>query len=75
MRRCYSYNRRHFDNLEQDEVIEECRLFLLKKFGKNGYAREKMYFEDEEYNKYLEDITELAENKELFNKKIKIINN
>lgn len=74
LKRCYSYNRKHFEMLEQDEVIEKCRLFLLEKFGKNGYAREKMYFEDEEYNKYLEDITELAENKELFNKKIKVVN-
>lgn len=74
LRRCYLYNRKHYDKLNQDEVIEECRLFLLKKFGKKGYAREKMYFEDEEYNRYLEDITKLAENKELFNKKIKMVN-
>lgn len=64
--RCYSYNRRHFPELNEEEVIEECRKFLLKKFGINGYARSKMYFDDKEYKKYLDDITELASNSEKF---------
>ena len=29
-----------------DEIIEESRLHLQEKFGKKGYAIEKMYFED-----------------------------
>ena len=68
----------HFEQvyakLEQEEIIEECRVFLLKKFGINGYARSKMYFEDSMYQKYLEDITNLASNKDEFAKEIKSIN-
>jgi len=75
LKRCYSYNRRHLTNLAEEEIIEECRLFLLKKFGINGYAREKMYFEDKEYEKYLEDITKLALDEAQFKKEIKKINN
>lgn len=69
-----SYNRRHFPELKEEDVIEECRKFLLKKFGVNGYARSKMYFDDKEYKKYLDDITELASNSEKFSIEIKRIN-
>ena len=74
LKRCYSYNRRHFPELKEEDVIEECRKFLLKKFGINGYARSKMYFDDKEYEKYLEDITELASNSEKFSIEINRIN-
>ena len=72
--RCYSYNRRHFPELNEEEVIDECRKFLLNKFGINGYARSKMYFNDKEYKKYLDDITELASNSENFIVEIKRMN-
>lgn len=74
LKRCYSYNRKHFPELNENEIIEECRKFLLKKFGVNGYARSKMYFDDKEYNNYLDDITELASNSEKFSIEIKRIN-
>ena len=67
---CYCYNKKHHSELTKEEIIEECRLFLLKKYGINGYARDKMYFEDLEYDKYLDDLTKLASNKEEFNKQI-----
>lgn len=74
LKRCYSYNRMHFPKLSKDEVIEECRLFNLKKFGINGYARSKMYFDDDDYKKYLDDITNLALNKEKFYEEICKVN-
>lgn len=66
LKRCYPYNKKHYPDLSTDEILEKCRLFIIKKFGINGYAREKMYFVDEDYKKYLEDITNLAMNKEEF---------
>jgi len=75
LKRCYSYNRRHLTNLTEEEIIEECRIFLLKKFGINGYARNKMYFDDVEYEKYLDDMTTLALDKERFCDEIKRVNN
>lgn len=74
LRRCYSHNLAHRLELNEEERLEECRLFLLKKFGINGYAREKMYFKDLEYDKYLNDLTNLASDKEEFNKRILKIN-
>ena len=72
--RCYSYNRKHYPELNEEEAIEKCRVFLLKKFGINGYARNKMYFDDKEYKKYLNDITELASDIEKFSIEIKRMN-
>lgn len=74
LKRCYSYNRRHFSELKQSEIIEECRKFLLKKFGINGYARSKMFFDDKEYKKYLDDITDLALDSDKFAVEIKKVN-
>lgn len=74
LKRCYSYNRRHFSELKESEIIEECRKFLLKKFGINGYARSKMFFDDKEYKKYLDDITDLALDSDKFAVEIKKIN-
>lgn len=74
LRRCYAYNRKHYPELTEAEVIEECRLFNIKKFGLNGYARTKMFFNDKDYEKYLNDITNLALNKEKFYKAICEVN-
>lgn len=74
LKRCYSYRINHSPELNQDEIIEVCRKFLIEKFGINGYARNKMYFDDKEYSKYLHDITELAINKEKFYEEIIRVN-
>lgn len=74
LKRTYSYRKKHSLNLSLDEIIEESRLHLLDKFGKNGYATTKMYFEDEDYKKFLEDITELASNKEEFKRRFLEVN-
>lgn len=71
LRRCYAYNKKHSPELNEENLIEKCRQFILSKYGTEGYARRKMYFDDEEYLKYLDDITELALNKEKFILKIK----
>lgn len=68
LKRCYLYNRKHYPEYNKEEIIEECRQFIIKKFGFKGYARTKMYFEDKDYEKYLNDITELALDKEMFYK-------
>ena len=74
LKRTYSYRKKHSPNLSLDEIIEESRSHLLDKFGKNGYATTKMYFEDEDYKKFLEDITELASNKEEFKRRFLEVN-
>lgn len=69
LRRTYSYRLEHNPDDTLDSIIEESRIHLVNKFGKKGYASEKMYFEDLDYKKFLEDISALTSNKELFRKK------
>ncbi|MDE5889311.1 MAG: HD domain-containing protein, partial [Bacilli bacterium] len=47
-----------------EEILEESRKHLINKFGTNGYASEKMYFDDEEYKIFLENIASLVNDKE-----------
>ena len=74
LKRTYSYRRTHSPNSTLDEIIEESRQHLLDKFGKKGYATTKMYFEDEDYKKFLEDITVLVSNKEEFKRRFLEVN-
>lgn len=50
------------------KIIEEARQHVIDKFGKKGYATEKMYFDDSDYKKFLEDIEKLASDEEAFRK-------
>lgn len=74
LKRTYTYRLKHSPNSTIDEIIEESRLHLIDKFGKEGYANEKMYFEDKEYDNFLKEIRKLCSDKELFRKKYIEIN-
>lgn len=74
LQRTYTYRLKHSPNSTIEEIIEESRQHIINKFGNEGYAREKMYFDDPEYQQYLHDITELAANKEEFAKQFIKIN-
>ena len=64
--RTYTYRLEHNPEDSLDTIIEESRQHILNKFGKKGYATEKMYFEDLDYKKFLEDISNLADDKDRF---------
>ena len=66
LNRTYTYRVEHDPNATLDEIIEESRLHVLDKFGHKGYATNDRYFEDLDYQKFLEDVTKLAEDKEKF---------
>ncbi len=74
LKRTYEYRVKNNQNDSLEQIIEESRLHILNKFGKEGYAKEKMYFEDIEYKNFLEEITKLSENKEMFRTKYFEIN-
>lgn len=74
LKRCFSYNTYHYPDLCMEEQIERCREFLLNKFGNNGYARNKMYFDDKEYKNYLIELTRLCNDKIEFSDKIRKAN-
>ncbi len=74
LKRTYTYRVEHNPNDTLDEVIEASRKHLMDKFGKKGYANEKMYFEDLDYKKFLEDISILVEDKEKFRRRFMEVN-
>ena len=74
LKRTYAYRVEHNPNDNLDEIIEESRQHIINKFGKKGYATEKMYFEDLDYKKFLKDISFFAENKEEFRKRFMEVN-
>ena len=43
-----------------DDSIEEARQHLLSKYGKNGYALKKMYFDDPDFRKACAEISDIA---------------
>lgn len=74
LKRTYAYRLKHSPNASLDDIIEESRKHIIDKFGSHGYATEKMYFEDSDYKKFLEDISLLAQDKEEFKKQFIKIN-
>lgn len=69
LKRTYAYRLKHNPEYTLDEIIEESRIHIIKKFGNNGYATKKMYFKDEDYEEMLKQINILVNDKELFRKK------
>ena len=74
LKRTYEYIKQHMPETDLESAIEYSRKHILDKFGNNGYATNKMYFEDLEYKKFLEDITKLAQNEDFFRKEYIRIN-
>ena len=74
IKRTYAYRLKHYPNFTLDEMIEDSRQHIINKFGKKGYATEKMYFEDLDYKKFLEDVISISNNTEEFRKKYLEIN-
>ena len=74
IKRAYQYALKNKEISSIYSRIDECRNHLLNKFGTNGYARDKMYFIDDEYDNYLRDITSLCENKDDFTKRFLEVN-
>ena len=74
LKRTYSYRLKHNPNDSLDDIIEDSRQHIINKFGKKGYATEKMYFEDLDYKKFLEEISILAEDKNEFKRRFMEVN-
>ncbi len=66
LKRTYAYRLKHTPNNTLENIIEESRMHVINKFGEDGYANEKMYFEDKEYKQFLKDISNLAKDKNKF---------
>ena len=73
-KRTYEYRKKHFGSISLKQIIDESYEHLLNKFGKKGYATEKMYFEDIEYKIFLEKLQSLLQERSEFDRKYIQIN-
>ncbi len=62
--RTYTYGKRLNSKATDEELFNRAYDVLQEKFGINGYA--KYYFKDSKYEKFLEELRELLEDKEKF---------
>ncbi len=62
--RTYTYGKRLNPEATDEELFNRAYDVLQEKFGINGYA--KYYFKDSKYEKFLEELRELLEDKEKF---------
>ena len=74
LQRMHEYRLEHYSDKTLDWMIEDTRLYIVKKFGENGYANNKIYFNDEEYQNFLKELSNLASNSEEFRKKYLDVN-
>ena len=69
IRRSYSYGKRNYVGLSEEEKIERVYQHLTEKYGENGYA--KVYLEDKEFDESIKKLRQALSNKEEFIKRVK----
>ena len=74
LRRTYTYRLRNFSNFSLDEVINDARQHLASKYGENGYALRKMFFDDSEFKAALKGLQNLTSDEQLFRERFLKVN-
>lgn len=69
IKRSYSYGKRNYVGLSEEEQIERVYNHLTEKYGENGYA--KIYLEDNEFDEAIKKLRQALSNKEEFIKRVK----
>lgn len=69
IKRSYSYGKRNYEGLTEEEQIERVYQHLTEKYGENGYA--KIYLEDKEYDEAIKKLRQALSNKDEFIKRAK----
>lgn len=69
IKRSYSYGKRNYEGLSEEEQIERVYQHLTEKYGENGYA--KIYLEDKEFDEAIKKLRQALSNKEDFIKRVK----
>ena len=69
IKRSYSYGKRNYAGLSDEEQIERVYEHLTEKYGENGYA--KIYLEDKEFDEAIKKLRQALSDKEEFIKRIK----
>lgn len=69
LRRTYAYRLRNYPDSNIEEIIADSRNHLIEKYGESGYARNKMYFDDPEFDNALTNLQNLIKDPEVFRKR------
>lgn len=69
IKRSYSYGKRNYEGLSEEEQIERVYQHLTEKYGDNGYA--KIHLEDKEFDEAIKKLRQALSNKEEFIKRVK----
>ena len=69
IRRSYSYGKRNYVGLSEEEQIERVYSHLKEKYGENGYA--KVYLKDKEFEEALQKLRKTLSNKQDFMNRVK----
>ena len=64
--RTYEFRKQKSSDMTDLEIMEESRLHLIDKFGSKGYAKNKMFFNDPAYEKFLKELEVLTLDKDKF---------
>ncbi len=64
IKRTYSYGMKNYPGLTKEEQIERIYQHLTEKYGEKGYA--KIYLEDEEFDKAIQNLRRALSNKQEF---------
>lgn len=73
IKRTYSYGKRNYEGITEEEQIERVYSHLKEKYGENGYA--KIYLKDEEFEKALQKLRQALSDKQSFINRVKKVVN
>lgn len=73
--RTYAYRVHTLNESDLNTIIEESRQHLIDKYGPKGYALEKSYFLDPEFDQALKELWALLSDKAEFRRQYMLINN
>lgn len=73
--RTYNYRLEHNPNFSIEQIMGDSLRHVLHKYINPGYAVGKMYFKDEEYEHFLDEISSLAKDEEAFRRRFLSVNN
>lgn len=74
LERSYSYRRKNSPEMNLRQILDESYKHICDKFGSRGYAVEKMYFDDPDYDNFIKQVSDLISNKKEFEKIFMCVN-
>lgn len=69
IKRSYSYGKRNYQGITEEEQIQKVYEHLKDKYGENGYA--KVYLEDKEFDEAMKEFRKALQDKDSFIQRIK----